>query len=132
MATVQFKKSAQLEFAKFRQVYGDEAAGRLLKWLEGLAVEEKLSVEFDPEMWLEFSKELGKHWNKWLQSGIVDKVRALLYVVKHKKPPWSFRHSDKTQWTIIDGVMDSVEVWFEANWIESRIIVWKLDVPPRT
>lgn len=121
-----------MEFAKFRQVYGDEAAGRLLTWLEGLAAEEKLSVEFDPEMWLEFSKELGKYWNKWLQSGIVDKVRALLYVVKHKKPPWSFRHSDKTQWTIIDGVMDSVEVWFEANWIESHIIVWKLDVPPRT
>jgi len=94
MATVHFKRSAQSEFAKFRQVYGDE--------------------------------------NKWLQSGIVDKVRALLYVVKHKKPPWSFRHSDKTQWTIIDGVMDSVEVWFEANWIESHIIVWKLDVPPRT
>lgn len=69
-----------MEFAKFRQVYGDEAAGRLLTWLEGLAAEEKLSVEFDPEMWLEFSKELGKYWNKWLQSGIVDKVRALLYV----------------------------------------------------
>ena len=87
-------------------------------------------MNIDPEEWMRSIGRLRKNWGKWWNSGAREKFNAILYVLRNRKPPWEFRYAQRDL-TITDGVVDSIEVWFEVDHAKKRIVVTKLDVPPR-
>jgi hypothetical protein len=132
---VQYRQSAYTERLKLCDVYGLRACDRLRSWLDALAAEAaarqgKLSTEVNPEEWLRSIESLKTNWEKWWGAGPREKVNAILHVIKTRTPPWEFRHA-QYELRLLDSVTDDIEAWYEVDHASKRLVVTKLDLPPR-
>jgi len=132
---VHYRKSAYAERRKLCGVYGSRTCDRLRSWLNQLAAEaasrrSKVSVEVDPEEWIHSIESLKSNWARWWEAGVREKVKALLHIIKNRTPPWEFRHAQH-ELRLLDNVTDTIDAWYEVDHAGKRVVITKLDLPPR-
>ena len=132
---VQYRKSAYAERRSFTAFTAPEPVTACV-WAqppcraEAAAREGKISVEVDPEEWIRTIENLKSNWARWWETGVREKVHALLHVIKNRTPPWEFRYAQH-ELRLLDNVTDTIDAWYEVDHAGKRVVITKLDLPPR-
>jgi hypothetical protein len=131
---IRYRSHARRELDFYNAPYDDEYRQTVYAWFSHLALEaESRAYHFSIDAkdlldQLEQGANPGNWpgvWKIWQQASWLTKLRALLFVVKQRCPPWEFRSALMT-FSVLSGVFPcEVHAWYEVDHLERRIVFTK-------
>jgi hypothetical protein len=132
--SIRFRSRAKDELEESCDIYGGTFRGQVLDWLAQLAEEAEHRQSFSSIDLQELLntiaddpaeiKQLTSSWGRWLQAPFMDKLKAILVVLRKRCPPWEFRASLQT-FTVIDTFTSEVHVLYEVDHVHRQVILTK-------
>ena len=138
MYRIRFERRARQQLDQCCSDYGDEVCGELWTWLERLAeAAEANTLEGCSADFLLFLEELAGEIEQgdlafslqtWKRKDWLTKLKALITLIRGRKPPWQLRHASE----LVRVFSQSVEVYVicEIDHVNRSLIVRKfVDLP---
>lgn len=138
MYRICFERKAREQLDNCCNDYGEEISADLWKWLEGLAESAEAKaldscssdfVEFLDNLTSDLEKsDLPFSIKKWKRENFLTKIKAVLVLIRQRRPPWQLRHAYRSIQVFYRPV--EVHAICEIDNVQKKLIVRKfIDLP---
>lgn len=130
--------SARAEYDWLTRNYGGDFSRELDLWLDGLiqdAEHRDWSTSLDATEILEEllgdgtrpETTLQRNLRRLRSATVMERLRAILVVVRRRCPPWQFRTASR--WFVLLGSIPvEIEVYYEVNHVDGRVIFTSIEI----
>jgi hypothetical protein len=137
---IRYERAAKAELEAALGTYDAEFGGTVMRWLADLASEAQarghsLSTDFEDllataeQVVRESGGSWGLSWQRFREAGWVQRVRAVIALVRNRKPPWELRASRRL-FRVLDAFGTEVLVFYEVDHVGKRIVIRLFDGLP--
>ena len=135
---IRFYEGAKQELEACRQTYSPHDAKKIDDWLMDIAEASELGNESISQDAFELLEELEKEkgewkcsWDHWKAADGTQKLKALLKVLRTRKPPWRYRMTMRWFSFLDDLFTREVHAHFFVDDVECKIVFIKFyGLPP--
>jgi hypothetical protein len=131
---IRFRTSAKEELLRAKK-YSMQFSQELDEWLEDIAASshrrdalKSIDLLDLLEQGINIAENLSPWksvWKKWWKAAPIEKVKALITVLKKRCPPWQLRATSKWFSGILGAFDCEVHAYFEVNHVDGEVIFTK-------
>jgi hypothetical protein len=134
---VKYHREAKSSLDAAQHDYGPTFRQETNAWLSELVSEAERgnhSLSVDAKELLEAAADadpqsLRRSWKRWLSAPALDKLRALLVIVRKRCPPWELRAAPRL-FSVVDSFSCEIVAFYEIDHVEGRVIFRHFDGLP--